>query len=83
VAPGVRPAVRVWAETRDGWVQLGVRDNGIGIAPEHQEPPTSTAHEVGANSHLVKPSSPDALLEMLRVIDAYWMITAEKPDLAP
>ena len=37
VAPGVQPQVRVWAEERDEWVRLWVQDNGIGIAPEHQE----------------------------------------------
>lgn len=34
-SPG--PDVRVWAEQLDGRVRLSVRDNGIGIAVEHQE----------------------------------------------
>jgi signal transduction histidine kinase len=33
VRPGQRPQVRVWAEDRDGWVRLWVKDNGIGISP--------------------------------------------------
>jgi signal transduction histidine kinase len=40
----VRPQVRIWteltqaAESGDGpWVRLWIEDNGIGIAPEHQE----------------------------------------------
>jgi signal transduction histidine kinase len=44
VAPGVRPQVQIWAETRypdehksEPWVRLWVEDNGIGIAPENQE----------------------------------------------
>ena len=37
VASGVRPHVRVWAEERGEWVRLWVEDNGIGIAPEHQD----------------------------------------------
>jgi signal transduction histidine kinase len=37
VPPGVEPAVRVRGESRDGRVRLWVEDNGIGIAPEHQE----------------------------------------------
>src|SRR5205085_10718054 len=37
VAPGVRPRVRVRADSREQWVRLWVEDNGIGIAPEHQE----------------------------------------------
>lgn len=37
VSPGVRSEVRVRAEARDGLVRLWVEDNGIGIAPEHQQ----------------------------------------------
>ena len=37
VPPGVTPEVRVHAVTREGRVRLWVEDNGIGIAPEHQE----------------------------------------------
>ncbi|MEW6158112.1 MAG: GAF domain-containing protein [Verrucomicrobiota bacterium] len=37
VSPGVHPRVRIWAEKRDGNVILSMEDNGIGIAPEHQE----------------------------------------------
>jgi PAS domain S-box-containing protein len=36
VPPGRRPEVRVWSERRGGRVRLLIRDNGIGIAPEHQ-----------------------------------------------
>jgi signal transduction histidine kinase len=34
---GKRPEVRIHAEARGGRVRLWVEDNGIGIAPEHQE----------------------------------------------
>ncbi len=37
VAPGTAPQVRIWAVSRRGTVELCVRDNGIGIAPEHQD----------------------------------------------
>ncbi|MCD6051107.1 MAG: multi-sensor signal transduction histidine kinase [Verrucomicrobia bacterium] len=37
VAPGVRPVIRVRAETQGPMVRLWVEDNGIGIAPEHQD----------------------------------------------
>jgi len=37
VAPHVRPQVHVWAEQQDKRVRLWVEDNGLGIAPEHQE----------------------------------------------
>ena len=32
-----QPAVRIWTEEREGNVCLSVKDNGIGIAPQHQE----------------------------------------------
>jgi signal transduction histidine kinase len=38
VPAGTRPQLRVWSEPREeGRVRLWVEDNGIGIAPEHQD----------------------------------------------
>lgn len=37
VSPGTTPRVRFWAEAREGVTRLWVEDNGIGIAPQHQE----------------------------------------------
>ena len=34
---GRDPHVRVWAETRDGIAHVWIEDQGIGIAPEHQD----------------------------------------------
>ena len=36
-APGTAPSVEVWSERRAGRVRLFVRDNGIGIEPQHQD----------------------------------------------
>ncbi len=36
VAPGIRPRVRIWAESTNGFVQLWFEDNGIGIERESQ-----------------------------------------------
>jgi len=33
--PGVPPMITVSAELQDGWWEIAVRDNGLGIAPEH------------------------------------------------
>jgi len=35
--PHAAPKVDISVETRNGMVRLNIRDNGIGIAPEHQE----------------------------------------------
>jgi signal transduction histidine kinase len=41
VAPGVKPHIRIRAETLivddTAWVKLWIQDNGIGVAPEHHE----------------------------------------------
>ncbi|HEY9861058.1 MAG TPA: CHASE3 domain-containing protein [Candidatus Obscuribacterales bacterium] len=37
VAPGVQPQIKIWTEARPDQVRLWIQDNGIGIAPEHQE----------------------------------------------
>ena len=37
VAPGVIPRIRLWAEDRTETGRLWIEDNGIGIAPEHQD----------------------------------------------
>ncbi|MCI0745406.1 MAG: ATP-binding protein [Verrucomicrobia subdivision 3 bacterium] len=37
VESGVQPRVRISTESREGLVRLWIEDNGIGIAPEHQQ----------------------------------------------
>jgi signal transduction histidine kinase len=37
VKPDVPPKVRIYAQEQQNWIRLSIVDNGIGIAPEHQE----------------------------------------------
>ncbi|MBE9104653.1 CHASE3 domain-containing protein [Nostoc cf. edaphicum LEGE 07299] len=37
VQPGIQPKVQIYAEEQQDSIQLSIVDNGIGIAPEHQE----------------------------------------------
>ena len=37
VKPGIKPAVKIWAEERNGRVRVWVEDTGIGIAPEYYD----------------------------------------------
>jgi signal transduction histidine kinase len=37
VDPSKSPGIHIWSREEDGRVKLWVEDNGIGIAPEHQE----------------------------------------------
>lgn len=38
------------------------------------------AYDLGANSYLVKPVSLDALLEMVRRLERFWLVLAERPE---
>jgi CheY-like chemotaxis protein len=41
----------------------------------------NTAYQRGANSYLVKPVSFEAMLEMMKTINVYWLVMNERPDL--
>jgi signal transduction histidine kinase len=49
VAPGVKPRVRVWAETHKGRVRLLFQDNGIGIEKEAQDRIFQLFHRLSAS----------------------------------
>jgi DNA-binding NarL/FixJ family response regulator len=38
------------------------------------------AYDLGANSYLVKPVSFEALLDMVQVVERYWLALAERPE---
>jgi len=38
------------------------------------------AYELGANSYLVKPVSFDALLDLVRALEHYWLALTERPE---
>ncbi len=40
------------------------------------------AYELGANSYLVKPVTFDALLEMVKALNLYWVILSETPEVS-
>ncbi len=39
------------------------------------------AYELGANSYLVKPVGTDAMVDMLKTVELYWLITNKAPEL--
>jgi CheY-like chemotaxis protein len=39
------------------------------------------AYDLGANSYLVKPVDSDALVDMLKTVELYWLFSNIKPDL--
>jgi len=49
------------------------------LTSSEQEADIEAAYRLGAASFLVKPSNPDALCELLRTIDAYWLRSNRLP----
>ena len=41
------------------------------------------AYELGANSYLVKPVSFDALVDMVKTLNLYWLVLSEQPGVWP
>jgi CheY-like chemotaxis protein len=61
--------------------EAGLRRLPVVVLTSSREPSdVNRAYELGANSYLVKPVSFDALLDMLRVVERYWLALAERPD---
>jgi hypothetical protein len=36
-----------------------------------------------ANSYLIKPVAPGAMLDLLKLLGLYWLVVNEKPELQP
>ena len=65
-----------WVRQQPGLKRLRV----VVLTSSNQKADINQAHELGANSYLVKPGTIDSLIEMVKTLNLYWMITAEKPD---
>jgi len=50
------------------------------LTSSRETPDVDRAYDDGANSYLVKPVSFDALLEMVKHLDMYWLLLNEKPE---
>ncbi len=67
------------------WVrqQPGLRRMPLVVLTSSKEDPdVNHAYELGANTYLVKPVKFDGLVEMMKTLNLYWLILAEKPSLA-
>ncbi len=67
------------------WVrqQPGLRRMPLVVLTSSKEDPdVNRAYELGANTYLVKPVKFDGLVEMMKTLNLYWLILAEKPSLA-
>jgi len=51
------------------------------LTSSRESPDVNRAYDLGANSYLTKPVDFDALLEMVKTLQLYWMILNERPDI--
>jgi CheY-like chemotaxis protein len=66
------------------WIreQPGLRRIPVAMLTSSRESPDiNKAYDLGANSYLTKPVDFDALLEMVKTLQLYWMILNERPDI--
>lgn len=49
------------------------------LTSSNQTPDIERAYELGANSYLVKPVKSDALVDMLKNVELYWLVTNTNP----
>lgn len=69
--------VLVWLRAQPGLRRLPV----VVLTSSKEPADIRRAHELGANSYLVKPLAFDALLEMVQALSRYWLVWSENPDL--
>jgi CheY-like chemotaxis protein len=51
------------------------------LTSSREDPDVNRAYELGANTYLVKPVKFEGLVEMMKALNLYWLILAEKPTL--
>ena len=52
------------------------------LTSSDQMPDVNRAYDLGASSYLVKPVEFDALLEMVKTLDLYWLLLNRKPEIS-
>lgn len=68
-----------WLRGQDGLRRLPV----IVLTGSRETSDVNRALDLGANSYLVKPVGFDALLDIVRMLDLYWLTYNERPTLKP
>ncbi len=67
-----------WLRGQDGLRRLPV----VVLTSSRQPVDVNRVSDLGANSYLVKPVAPDDLVEMVKIIGAYWLILNQAPDMS-
>jgi CheY-like chemotaxis protein len=68
-----------WLRSQPGLRRLPV----VVLTGSREMADVDRALDLGANSYLVKPVGFDALLEIVRLLDLYWLTHNERPTLGP
>jgi CheY-like chemotaxis protein len=69
--------VIAWVRSQPGLRRLPI----VVLTSSKEDPDINRAYELGANTYLVKPVKFEALVEMMRALNMYWLTLAEKPNL--
>ena len=67
--------VLAWLRAQEGLRRIPV----VMLTSSQQPPDVAAAYDSGVNSYLVKPVEFDALLDMLKTVNLYWMVLNERP----
>lgn len=71
--------VITWLKQQPGLKRLPV----VVLTSSREDPDVNRAYELGANTYLVKPVQFEGLVEMMKALNLYWLILAEKPSCNP
>ena len=71
--------VIAWVRAQPGLKRLPI----VVLTSSKQDPDINRAYELGANTYLVKPVKFEGLVEMMKTLQMYWLMLAEKPNLIP
>ena len=64
--------------------QPGLRRLPVAVlTSSNQMADVNRAYDLGANSYLVKPVAPGAMLDLVKLLGLYWLVVNEKPGLQP
>ncbi len=66
-----------WIKTKDKLKRIPV----VVLTSSSESPDINRAYDLGANSYLVKPVSLENLIEMVKVLELYWIILNKKPEI--
>jgi CheY-like chemotaxis protein len=68
-----------WIRQQPGLKRLPI----VVLTSSKEDPDVNRAYELGANTYLVKPVKFEGLVDMMKALNLYWLILAEKPSVVP